>query len=550
MKKIISLLTAAIVLVGCLCVPALGVTVDAAKYHSFVCIGDSIAAGYGPYNYKYKGFKFIDGTYAKVVGDNAAVNTTQLARNGFRTEEVRAMLEDDYVGDSLLFQVSEPREDFPSLMGWYRDSIRGADLILVQLGSNDVLNYAYKSALEVMNSSAAFDSIRDLVNEDASNDIEEMIGQEIAAWQAVGTASTDALKAIDAFVRGLGDGLIAFKENWDIIIKDIRTLNPDARIVVLGNYNLIKTAKITDANLIPVGQMYDIVNNDMNRYIREVSPCHDQYQYVEIDDTETYELPALTDPNFGTLMVSFMHPTLEGHRYIANKVLTALGFHEVAPKSPKQAPLYLNCDDHHPYVSGYGDGTFRPGRRVTRAEAVSIIYSLLNENSLASNPKSSFSDIENHWAKDKINAVTSLGLVSGYPDGRFNPDGYITRAEFSAILSNFYPDQNSTGGDHFSDIKGHWAENYIQAAAEKELIAGYPDGSFRPNNALTRAQIVIIMNQVLLRNPDHLVMDKYDSNNPFTDVTKDAWYYYGILEASVGHIYSMNMDDEVWKTVG
>ena len=262
MKKKLALILALVLIVAML-MPSAGAASE--RYQNYVIIGDSIAAGYGPYNYKYKGFKLIKNTYASLVGERVAEKTTQLARNGFRTEEVRAMLEDDYVGDSLLFQVSEPREDFPSLMGWYRKSIQNADLITIELGSNDVLNYAYKSALEVMDNSEAFAALRDLADQEYGDNFEEMIGQEVAAWEAVGSASGDALKAINAFVSGLGNGLVAFKENWDIIIEDILALNPDARIIVLGNYNLVKTAKITDINLIPVGRMFDLVNMDMNR---------------------------------------------------------------------------------------------------------------------------------------------------------------------------------------------------------------------------------------------------------------------------------------------
>ena len=547
MKKKLALILA-LVLIAAMLVPSAGAASE--RYQNYVIIGDSIAAGYGPYNYKYKGFKLIENTYASLVGERVAEKTTQLARNGFRTEEVRAMLEDDYVGDSLLFQVSEPREDFPSLMEWYRKSIQNADLITIELGSNDVLNYAYKSALEVMDNSEAFAALREFADQEYGEDFEEMIGQEVAAWEAVGSASGDALKAINAFVSGLGNGLVAFKENWDIIIEDILALNPDARIIVLGNYNLVKTAKITDINLIPVGRMFDLVNMDMNRYLTTVSKYHERYEYIDITDTATYNLPAITDPNFGTLMVSFMHPTLNGHRDIANKILSVLGFEEVPPLPEKQQPAFLEYQDHTAYVSGYGDGTFRPERKVTRAEVVSILYSLLSDSVQDAASETSFSDVGDHWAREKIQKVSGLGLVSGYPDGTFRPNRTITRGEFCAILSKLYSDDASEGSGNFRDVEGHWASPYVRKAFAHGLISGFPDGSFRPNEPLTRAQIVTIMNQVLLRNPDRLVMtERYGDSNPFHDISEGQWFYYDVMEAAVPHTYAYNKDDEVWKGI-
>ena len=149
-----------------------------------------------------------------------------------------------------------------------------------------------------------------------------------------------------------------------------------------------------------------------------------------------------------------------------------------------------------------------------------------------------------------MNAVSTLDngdIVKGYPDGTFKPNGKITRAEFASIAVRF--DTSATGevSVPFTDISGHWAEDNIKKAYELGYISGYPDGTFRPNEPITRAEVASLINNVLNRhvNSDD---DMLEGMVTFPDNTPDAWYYYAIQEAVNGHDYERKADgkNEKW----
>ncbi|MET3618288.1 hypothetical protein ABID14_001926, partial [Peptoniphilus olsenii] len=204
------------------------------------------------------------------------------------------------------------------------------------------------------------------------------------------------------------------------------------------------------------------------------------------------------------------------------------------------------------YIAGYPDGSFKPEKTVSRAEAVRMFVKLVNNGSeLASNPNTAFSDANNGWYSDEINFAVDKGFIKGYSDGTFKPNNEITRAEFAQMISSFvqkgYP--GSTG---FKDIKGHWASDAISALYGNKNIKGYPDGTFKPNQKLTRAEAVTILNSVFGRNTK--VNSLYNINSQglrtFNDVGTGHWAYYEILDASNAHITNkIDAKDgiEIWK---
>ena len=199
-------------------------------------------------------------------------------------------------------------------------------------------------------------------------------------------------------------------------------------------------------------------------------------------------------------------------------------------------PSMLNGDDHYAYIQGYSDGTVRPNANITRAQVATIFFRLLDEDVRDDNltTYNTFPDVdEDYWANTAISTMASLGVVNGRNSGLFDPDAYITRAEFAAICARF-DDSGVDGITTFTDTVGHWAEDEISRAAALGWIQGYSDGTFRPNQYITRAQAVTMINRVLCRLPED-TDDLLSGMNTWTDCHEDDWFYLAIQEATNSH---------------
>lgn len=221
---------------------------------------------------------------------------------------------------------------------------------------------------------------------------------------------------------------------------------------------------------------------------------------------------------------------------------------------PDDVPSGLNGDDHFAYIVGYPDGNVKPGGNITRAEVATIFFRLLTEDVRTANStqSNSLSDVSRgQWFNHAISTLSSMGIVKGYNDGTFAPDDPITRAEFAAIAARF-DDKNTDTSSKFTDIASHWAKNEIGIAANKGWINGYPDGTFRPNQYITRAEAMTLVNRVLNRLPENS-SDLLDSMIKWPDNSDaSAWYYLAVQEATNSHEYSDKSKDdkyEKWTTI-
>ena len=207
--------------------------------------------------------------------------------------------------------------------------------------------------------------------------------------------------------------------------------------------------------------------------------------------------------------------------------------------------------DHIAYIKGYPDGGVHPEANITRAEVSAIFYRLLTDSARDQYAASSsrFADANNSWAAKEIATLTNAGILKGYNDGTFRPDASITRAEFAAIASRF--DKLSGGTKTFSDVpSSHWAYAAITSAAEKGWVNGYSDGTFRPENAITRAEVVKITNAVLTRICDkNYVAKNLSKLTSYNDLSASHWAYYDILEASNAHDYKTVSGVENWTAL-
>ena len=204
------------------------------------------------------------------------------------------------------------------------------------------------------------------------------------------------------------------------------------------------------------------------------------------------------------------------------------------------------------YIKGYPDGTFKPQANVTRAEAAQMFATLLNGGTnFGTSGATKFSDVSDDWYSKAINYVVGKGLISGYPNGTFKPNESITRAEFAQMISGYIKNEKA-GSSDFKDVKDHWAKDAIDKLNGNKNVTGYPDGSFKPNAKITRAEAVTILNSVFNRNTNKNSLNNVNTSslNKFSDVNEGFWAYYNILDAANTHDRErLNSTSEVdmWK---
>ncbi len=216
-------------------------------------------------------------------------------------------------------------------------------------------------------------------------------------------------------------------------------------------------------------------------------------------------------------------------------------------------PEEIRGEDHKAYIFGYPDGTVRPNGNITRAEAAAMLARLLEIESIGSADKPMFPDTPSAWYNKAINAVVQRGIMKGYPDGTFKPNDAITRAEFTQMISTI--DNKPYGTAPFADVVGHWAERPIGSEYQAGRILGYPDGTFRPDAHITRCEAAVILNKIFERNFDNMSLLK--CKNPqmikyFIDLDASFWGYNDMVEATNTHEYIRrytNRVEENWLLI-
>lgn len=220
----------------------------------------------------------------------------------------------------------------------------------------------------------------------------------------------------------------------------------------------------------------------------------------------------------------------------------------------------LDRENHNAYLVGYEDGTVRPQNPITRAEVATIFFRLLTDNGRDRylTTESDFTDVSaDAWYNTPVSTLVNAGILSGYEDGSFRPDAAITRAEFAAVATRFIAEDGiSVTADRdssFTDVGDAWYAEAVEVAEIYAIISGYPDGSFRPEKAITRAETCSIINRTLDREfnaeqqSGDLALQNWSDNDP------DSWYYYDILEATNSHEYTFVEDSgqlvEVWTEI-
>ena len=229
------------------------------------------------------------------------------------------------------------------------------------------------------------------------------------------------------------------------------------------------------------------------------------------------------------------------------------GSHKPTVTIPDDVPTGLNGKDHYAYVVGYPDGMVYPQKNITRAEVATIFFRLLEDETREANmtKSNSYNDMKDGaWYTCAVSTLSKMGIIKGYEDGSFKPDASISRAEFAAIAARFDPDGDKTPAT-FSDVSSHWAKDEISIAANHGWIKGYEDGSFKPDQKITRAETMTLVSRVLKRLPEtkddlHKDMKTWPDNQ-----NESAWFYLAVQEATNSHYQKLKKDGthETWESM-
>ena len=206
---------------------------------------------------------------------------------------------------------------------------------------------------------------------------------------------------------------------------------------------------------------------------------------------------------------------------------------------PDNVPTGLNGKDHYAYIIGYGNNDVRPQNNITRAEVATIFFRLLTDETREANmtKSNSYNDVKDgDWFCCAVSTLSKMGIIKGYEDGSFKPNDPISRAEFAAIAARFDPDGDKTPAT-FADVTSHWAKDEISIAANHGWIKGYEDGSFKPDQKITRAETMTLVNRVLNRLPEAKDDLHKDMKTWVDNMDETAWYYLAVQEATNSHYF-------------
>lgn len=313
-----------------------------------------------------------------------------------------------------------------------------------------------------------------------------------------------------------------------------------------GTFNCVMTIRIdkrdfhylTDNHGIFIGEAYDGQNGwtyDKTRWFLQP-----HYELRE----DPYE-----DPWTGSWdCYNKFEVTEDGVRFDPDDAQGGLGFVNTYTENTYKTAT-LNKTDHFAFLKGYPGGGFAPGKNMSRAEVTTMFARLLTEQMEANKSyPASFSDVTSaHWAANYIGYMEQFGIVRGYSDRTFRPNAPITRSEFAAICCRF--EQLTDGAATFTDVPAsHWAAKSISYAAKRGWVTGYADGTFKPGNNITRAEVAAVTCRLLERSADEAYIRAHLKELPrvFADMNEQHWAYWYAMEAANGHDYTKSGNTETW----
>lgn len=357
-------------------------------------------------------------------------------------------------------------------------------------------------------------TIKDIDKQDGSNSVEDSLVKANSTPQYLKLHTSNSTK-VDVDTEWVGD------EKDSITLKLVKQ-----SIVIEGDEEKIEEEVIETKKIKKNKDSWKYTFEDLPKLEDGKEIIYD----IKADDVEGYNLYKTGDFKEG-FNLKFVDKTLE------------------------TMPLDTVLDkvNHYGYMEGYPGDTIRPDGNITRAEVATLYYRMFVDQAreIYWTSENDYSDVKSEaWYNNAVSTLANTEVITGYPNGSFDPDGQITRAEFAKITAKFLPEDIKHTAVNLNDISGHWAEENISKLVSAGIINGYEDNSFRPENKITRAEAAKMVNGILERKPhkDHLMSGmKVWTDNSDTN----AWYYAHIQEATSSHEYelSSNKEYEIWKKI-
>ncbi len=501
-RRILSLILV-LVMTFALCAPALADTGKKYEpYKVYACLGDSVAAGYGTTGYCVPPLCAQQpNAYHTLLANALGAELRQFGWGGFRSHEIRHMIDPDYqitdwtYADNCAGFVHE--EDLAAMQDAYIKGVEDADIITVNIGSNDLFGDALGEVFRVLyaepDSNAVLDAIKERLQQ--SGNLGAAFVELMNFAQSIGKLNEVINVAVKAFYRAYE----TFKDNFDAIVKSIYTRNPDVTLVIIGMFNPLKTLSINEGDLVKVGKAADPLMLLMNNYMKNQCAYSNQYIYVDVTDVELHDI-AFKQNDFWSAYLAAVHPTDGGHEFMTQQILNALPERGTLPFVDVPSDAWYYDDLYYAWYNGLivgtTDTTFSPDKITTRAQAVTVLYRMAGSPNV-SGLTEPFTDVpDDYWARDAIIWAYENAIISGYTATTFGPNDKLTRGQFVTIMHR-YAGTPAASGDLgvFSDAAdiASGYRNAVRWAVANGVISGYNDGTFRPNTVITRAQLAAIL---------------------------------------------------------
>ena len=335
-----------------------------------------------------------------------------------------------------------------------------------------------------------------------------------------------------------------YGRNSDTGLWDVR--NCTVSVNGEGTFNCVMTIRIEKADLRDLTDLHGIFITETDD--EQPGWTYDETRWFLQPHYELREDPYEDPWTGGWDCYNKFEVTEDGVRFDPDDAQGGLGFVNTYTENTYKTAT-LNKTDHFAFLKGYPGGGFAPGKNMSRAEVTTMFARLLTEQMEANKSyPASFSDVTSaHWAANYIGYMEQFGIVRGYSNGTFRPNAPITRAEFAAICCRF--EKLTSGTVTFSDVPAsHWAAKSIAYAATRGWVTGYADGTFKPGNNITRAEVAAVTCRLLERSADEAYIRAHLKEMPrvFADMNEQHWAYWYAMEAANGHDYTRSGNTETW----
>ena len=516
LKRALALVLTVVMLAGVLSVGSLAATLQNAKhYDTYVCLGDSIAEGFGPDNPDYVGLKRCDFAYHAYVADAVtASNFYPMARPGGSTSEVLYFVDTSVPYDSSYFRIPLDEEAAAAVRAQVQDVVKKADLITLNVGSNDIFTTTLFAVAAVLYADTEIpENVQNMINNYGN------YGEAFQQLYLTAAKLGRLPDVVKTFRETFAAAYQQFRTNWNQICKSIYTLNPDVTLVAVGFFNPVKSLRLSGNSQLEIGQLMDSAAVMMNTFIKYNADYARQYLYADVYNTECYKLLPVDDPNFAATMVPNVHPTHDGHKFMAEQIVKVLPERgndpaptpDPDPQPGKTFPFTDVAKDSWYYDSvyyvwdnGIMDGmtatTFVPQGTTTRAQLATVLYRMEGKPAVSDADRAAcpFTDLTADWYRDAVAWAYKAGVVNGVSATRFDPNAAVTREQMVAMLYR-WKGSPEAGSDlsMFSDSAAisAYARPAVVWAVSNGIVTGMGDGTFQPKGSATRAQLAAILSR-------------------------------------------------------